>query len=128
MAATFDPSLSTARDRIRDRVGDTNTAAPFKPDETYDAYLAQHEQNERRATIAILDALIARASLDPSEVSVENGETVKWADLTKTWRAMRGQLQAEEDLANAAGVGYRVLRPERGGACRGEYTRPRCQD
>ncbi len=40
MAATFDPSLATPKDRIRQRLGDTDTASALIQDETIAAILA----------------------------------------------------------------------------------------
>lgn len=118
----FDPALTTAIDRMRDALGDVNDAAPYKPDATYTAYLATNGNDERKATIALAEAMIVQYGLEPDEVVVENGETTKWADKVKVWRDLVARLRGEIELEQTrASGGLRTLRPTRGDCRHGEY-------
>ena len=56
---TFDSSLATVRDRIRFRVGDTETNAEFFPDATYDAIITETGATSTNYLVAALE--MARA-------------------------------------------------------------------
>ena len=69
MAATFDPSLDTAKDRLRLRVfdsspvdGDGNLTDPLLQDETYEAMLAAYGDDEDLAYAALFPAAHAAAA------------------------------------------------------------------
>jgi hypothetical protein len=59
MAASFDPTLSTDRDKVRSRLGDTDPADALLTDEEIDAYLTI-EGTLRLATIACCKAILAK--------------------------------------------------------------------
>lgn len=96
MAATYDPTLSSIRDRLRFTLGDTDTTNPINPDETYDAVLSIHDNHEKRAAVALLDGMITRFAQLPNETATDSGQyRVKWTDRIKAWQAMRARLEAE---------------------------------
>jgi hypothetical protein len=76
MVATYDSSLSTALDRIRKEVGDTDTAAAVNQDEEIEALVARYGEGE--ATARVAESMIALFAQDPDHFSVVGGITVTW--------------------------------------------------
>ena len=136
MATTFEPSLATARDRLRFDLGDTNVGV-VKPagadplqlpadDAVYDGVLARRGNDERRATLDLAEALIAKYAQLETKAAVEGVESAEWGNRLAAWRELakrlRGELAAEEAAAPGGGS-FRVMRPHRpGDARRAEYV------
>lgn len=68
MAATFDPTLPTAKDRIRQRIGDTDVTAARIQDETIAAYLAGNLSELGVARQLCLDLAAYYAGLGDSNI------------------------------------------------------------
>lgn len=134
--ASFDPTLSTAKDRMRLLLGDTDVqrakavdadvmALPVD-DAVYLGILAGQSQDERRATIALADALVVKHSQQETKASIDGVESAEWGNLLAGWREVASRLRAEIAAEAAAETarqraGFRVLRPTRGGEQGGEY-------
>jgi hypothetical protein len=138
--ATFSPSMQTAKDRMRFKLGDTNVnvekaatadamALPVD-DDVYLGLLAYHGEDERQATIELAEALVSKYAQQETEAAVEGQESAKWGNLLAGWRGvatrLRAEIAAEETRRRA---GFSVLRPTRAGAARegGEYYAGRCR-
>ena len=60
MAWSYSDSLTTDRDKIRLRIGDTDTNDQILPNETIDALLTEHSSDVMLATISCVRAIIAK--------------------------------------------------------------------
>ena len=92
---SYDPTLATARDKLRFRLGDVNTAAELLPDATYTAALDAHDDDETAAALQLLDGLIALYAQMPSKTSTDAGASVEWKDRLEAWKALRTRLLAD---------------------------------
>jgi hypothetical protein len=70
MSWSFDDSLSTNRDKVRLRIGDTNTNDQILSNETIDALLTEHSSDVMLATISSVRAIIAKYSRNMSRSAV----------------------------------------------------------
>lgn len=96
MAATFDWGLGRALDRVRFALGDTEVAEALLPDESYEATLATYDDDERRATLVLAEALIARYAREPEKVVVEDSRVeVAWGERLTAWVALVARLRVE---------------------------------
>lgn len=127
MSATYNPSLATPTDRMRLALGDTNTDAPLRPDDTYAAMLAHHGGDERKAKIELADGLVTQYAQMPSRLELAgDGGAAEWKDRLGAWSSLAKRLRDEIErdaraAAARAASGFRVLRPTRDGCVRGEY-------
>lgn len=121
MAATFDPALTDALDRLRFRLGDTDTTNALLPDETITALLTLHSDDEDLAALALARGLIQRYAQEPTSVSVD-GMSVSWGERVESWRA----LVADLVLVTGTQPGLRIRRLSRPTLIAGldEYGRP----
>jgi len=62
MAWSFNESLSTDRDKVRLKIGDTDTNDQILANETIDAILTEHSSDVMLATISCVRAIIAKYS------------------------------------------------------------------
>lgn len=62
MAWSYSDSLSTDRDKIRLKIGDTDTNDQILPNETIDALLTEHSDDVMLTTISCVRAIIAKYS------------------------------------------------------------------
>ena len=62
MSWSFNESLTTDRDKVRLRIGDTNTDDQILSNETVDALLTEHSDDVMLATISCVRAIIAKYS------------------------------------------------------------------
>lgn len=102
MSATYDPTLTTALDRMRFHLGDTTVVpeeSALVPDETYTALLTL--QGEALATATLAEGLAARFAQEPGLVTV-NGKTISWKDRVSTWLELARRLRADGASALAA--------------------------
>ena len=60
MAWSFNESLTTDRDKVRLRIGDTDTNDQILSNETIDALLTEHSSDVMLATISCVRAIIAK--------------------------------------------------------------------
>lgn len=128
MTTTFDPALTSAKDRMRFDLGDTNVgvvkAAGADPlqlpvdDAVYAGVLARRGGSERLASIDLAEALIAKYAQMETKASVEGVESAEWANRLVGWRALttrlRGELAAEAPTVAGRGS-FSVARPTRPG-------------
>lgn len=122
---SYDPSLTTQRDRLRFQLGDIDPDAELLPDETYDAVLAQYANDERQSTITLATSLINRYAQMPNKVVTAGGSDVTWTNRVAGWQELIKRLRAETERDQAvAASGLRTLRPRRAGSSeRAEYRR-----
>lgn len=117
MSASYDPTLPSAQDRMRQLLGDTNVSpaeSALIPDETYQARLTEH--GETLATAILAESLAARFGQEPTSVG-SDGETYNWSDRAKTWLELAARLRdtlaaAAVAGASSAGQTARVYRPD----------------
>lgn len=110
MGFSYDAALVTARDRLRFAVGDTVADEVLLDDETYDAVLAWHGDNEDTATRAIASALLARYAREPDRIEDDLGLQVIWQNRLKGWQ----QLASATAASSATASGFRTRSPSRG--------------
>lgn len=96
MAATYDPTLPTAKDRVRYALGDTNVAAALEQDETYVANLTLYSESLAIAVMA--EALAARFAQKPDSFGTD-GLNVTWRERVKTWLALATTMRANATAA-----------------------------
>lgn len=97
MAATYDNTLPTAKDRIRHQVADTDMANPLRPDEEYLAALANAgsaTNAEALATLAMAQSLASEYAQLPTTIS-DDGTALSWSDRVKTWLALVSRIEGE---------------------------------
>lgn len=100
---SYDPELSSNRDKVRALVGDTNEDNEFFDDDHYDAVEAQQGSFERY-TAFIADELDALLALEPDRVSLPDGTSVSY---TRTnLKALAARMRA-----TAAATTARVTAP-----------------
>lgn len=127
MAATYDSTLPTAKDRLRHSLGDTDVTAPLRGDETYEALLAAYAEPE--ATAVLAEALAAEYGQQPDTIT-DNGTTISWRSRVSTWLALAARLRAAlAETAATVSSQLHTLQPRRGDWWgnddeRSEYARP----
>jgi hypothetical protein len=105
---SFDPTLPTARDRIRHLLGDTDAAQPLLADETIDAAVAQ--SGESLATATLAEGLAADYARRPSSFGT-TGLSVSWANRVPTWLELAARFRA----ASGGSGGVSVVQATRAG-------------
>lgn len=122
---SFDPSLSTVRDRIRMIVGDTSNDedAEFFIDESYDAVISQHS-NWKIAAAVMAEGVAVQIEQDPSSFTAVGDMSVGWSDRTRslreTARRLRSEAAAEDTAIDNSIVSVPLVRHRSGGAA--EYV------
>ncbi len=108
----FNPSLSTARDRVRLAVGDTGST-PLMPggETTYDALIAA-ASSEAAAVTASARALAAYYATQPDSIS-SSGESLSWRERVSQWNRIGagGGGVTPGTIATTAG-GESIVTPE----------------
>ena len=110
--ATFDPTLPTDLDRMRDALGDVDTDAALAPDATYLTRLADADDDWRLAAAAMARSFASRAAAKPESLSGDGVGSITWGDRAKRWLAIAGHLEAEAARLNRSG-GFWDADPER---------------
>lgn len=103
MSASYDPTLTTALDRMRLRLGDTDVEPEedaLAPDETYLALLSL--QGEALGTATLAESFAARFGQEPGTVTV-GGDTISWKDRVSTWLELAARLRKDAAAVVAAG-------------------------
>lgn len=127
MAATYDSTLPTAKDRMRHSLGDTDVTNPLRGDETYAALLAAYSETE--ATAVLAEALAAEYAQQPDTIT-DSGTTISWRTRVSTWLDLAKRLRAAlAETAATVSSQLHTLQPRRGDWwCqdeeRSEYVRP----
>lgn len=125
MSATYSNNLPTAKDRMRQLLGDTNMANALRQDEEYLALLAGYT-TETEATAVMAESLAAQFAQEPGYISTD-GVTVQWSDRVKTWLELSARLRkALSELVGTSGKVGRVVKPQNynDSESAGEYVRP----
>jgi hypothetical protein len=98
MAATFDPALTTSRDRARFALGDkhSDTEAgeieePLLQDSTIDAMIAQFGYREGLAQLA--EGLVAEFAQMPDSIT-DDTLRMQWSSRLETWRKLAADTRA----------------------------------
>lgn len=114
MTFTFDPELTSAKDRLRFMVGDTGKASTTEgdltianamlPDETYTAALALSGGDESQAAISVARNLVGRYAQMPDKVTIgpdtfDYGSRIK--ALQQLIRDLAPDSQADEKRSKA---------------------------
>ena len=123
MSATYDSNLTTAKDRMRHRLGDVDMTNALETDETYAAMLALH--GELLGTAVMAEGLAARFAQKPDSLSAD-GNAISWRSRISTWLELARQLRKDDaggGDGNATGGGVMLAR--RGGIPEAEYRRER---
>lgn len=119
---SFDPSLSSFRDRLRLQLGDTSgsESTEFLTDAVYDAAYAYHGNNEPETLVYLAESLIAKFSQTASRINLGDME-FSWRDRMTAWKALVEKFSGILEVS--AGGGFNILRPEREEELP-EYERP----
>lgn len=103
MTASFSPTLDTAKDRMRDALGDRDVPdGALRQDEEYVARLSL-AGSEALATAQMAIGLASEFAQKPDSYSESGGISVRWSERIKTWLALADTLQ--KALATTAGAG-----------------------
>lgn len=111
MTFSYDPTLTTALDRVRHAIGDTDANAPLRQDDTIAAVLDGVGGSETATvattaeTLAIIDlasALAVEFARKPDSFSKSGGISVSWRERVKAWQTLASTLRAS--LATTAAV------------------------
>ena len=123
MSATFSPSLATARDRLRMRLGDVDTEHALLADETYDGAISQYGENGAAAFLAA--ALVAEYGQYPTRTD-ENGVTLDFTDRLRAWQWVVEQANSAPVYASGGVQSASVTLTRRDGwdSRADEYGRP----
>lgn len=119
MTATFNPALTSTRDRLRLELGDTDTSAAVLADETYDALYtlyASEATTTRRYQMTILAlarAILAQVAQQPVVVEVSGAIKVDfrarlplWQSIAARYGALVGDVGAVAGYATAGQLTY----------------------
>lgn len=99
---TFDSSLPTARDRIRDLLGDTDATNPLRWDETYDANLVYYGDSEATVIAKMARSLASQFAQNPSSVSIPGGPSVSWSSRVSTWLDLAKRFESSAEAGGGA--------------------------
>lgn len=122
MAATFDPLLTTVRDRLRFQLGDTNTVEPLLDDTTYEAALAMYP-DWRSAGADLASGLASRFAQEPDSIAISGEITLSWRTRVQRWTQLAAIWTAAVAAdAETAMSKLHSLRPDRDDDERGEYV------
>lgn len=92
MTWTFDPALSTARDKVRLALGDTDTNDQQIPDESIAAMLAAYGDDVGAASVALAESLAAKYARLASDISVD-GASFDYSALVENYRQIATRLR-----------------------------------
>jgi hypothetical protein len=104
MAASYNPALIDALDRVRRIVGDIDMAMPLMQDEEYNAILVAYP-NEADAAATVLENLAAQYANRPQSIAEAGGMSVVWGDRAKTWLALALRLRQLRATDSGSGTG-----------------------
>lgn len=96
---TYDPALSTDRDWMRYRLGDTDDANPIAPDATYDAVLADAD-DWRLAAARMARSFASTYASKPQGLTADDGSGLRYGDRAKAWLSIAAELEAEASRLN----------------------------
>jgi hypothetical protein len=94
MSATYDPSLPSPKDHIRQLLGDTDTTTPILQDETIIAKLQAFGWGEALAQLA--EGLISQYAQEPDTLEESGGMKQQWTARLSSWQALVVRARAGE--------------------------------
>jgi hypothetical protein len=100
---SFDINLGTARDRVRFKIGDTRSAEPLLEDETINALLVIHSNDETRTAVSAARAALAFLAEKTDRTAV--GQTTARSQRFEQMRVILEKLEAD---LNAMRGGLRI--------------------
>lgn len=100
MPTTFDPSLASAKDRIRFRTADTQPGEMLVKDETIAGLLTYHG-DETKALRAVAQHLLAHFGKQVDSAQLGDGVGFTWKERMAIWR----EIVAETGLTLGLGSG-----------------------
>lgn len=98
MAASYDPTLPTIRDRIRHTLADTNMTTPLRQDEEYEAVIGLHTE-WKLAAADMAESLANQFAQEVDTFGESGGVSVSWKERVGAWQATARRLRAEVALA-----------------------------
>lgn len=105
MTFSFDDALTSARDRIRDLVNDTDPDSYLLSDESIDVYLtgAMAQTSETLAAACCLEKMAARVVGRAMSIS-SGGDSTNWGDVAKRYRDQAAALRAADAAGDGSGL------------------------
>lgn len=123
MAATFDLTLPTIKDRMRAALGDRDVPdGALRQDEEYYAQLAI-SGDEALATAVMAEGLAVEYARRVDAFSESGGISVRWGERVKTWLALAKAIRDSYVVSHASG-GVDAVAIRAGGFVTSEYVRP----
>jgi hypothetical protein len=109
MAATYSTALSTAKDRIRFRIGDIDVAtAALLSDEEIAAVLSLKSSDEDAACLMLAKHLLAKHGREVVKIT-QDGQTLDFSERIPVWR----ELVADLEQQSSGGLRVRrIARPQ----------------
>lgn len=123
--ATFDPSLPTDLDRMRDALGDIDVNAPMFPDVTYEAKSVEMGGAWRLAAASMARSLASQANAKMQSFAAGGDLSVTWGDRARRWLDIAAALEAAHHAAHPpvdVDGGVYVAMPTRGEDDAAEYS------
>lgn len=120
--ATFDPTLATAKDRVRRLLGDPDTGQAMLPDATIPGAIDTY--GETGAVIFLAESLAAEYGQLPVTTSAD-GTSLDYSERVKTWQALAKTMRDNPPVpaGQTGGSTFGVTRTERMPADTDEYGR-----
>jgi len=115
MTVTYSPTLSLARDRIRFRLGDTDTGDALLQDEEISAFLTLNGSDEDAALLALAKGLISRYSRLPVSFTAD-GVTMNFGQRISSWREIAGSVDS-----SGSSIRIRTVKPSIANSGRTEF-------
>lgn len=104
---TYDPNLTTNRDKVRSLIGDIDERERLVPDETIAAYLTRFSDNVYYAAAAVCRSLAAWYSRR-SNMQID-GFRIDWSSRAKAFRDLALQLVQDASESDPGGLGTPYL-------------------
>lgn len=126
MAATFDPTLPTARDRIRLLIGDhtfgADPTAALRSDESINSVLTM-TGDYRLAVAELADGLATEYGQEPDSFTATGDMSISWRDRVSAWEELSARMRRAVAAEQGIRDGMRAVRPRRDFIPDTEYQR-----
>ena len=117
---TYDPLLTTDKDRVRHALGDVNVADPLIQDETIVARIVVLG-GWKQAAAELAQGLAARFSLEPDQMSFTGVGSFSWKSRIDSWMGLAASLTSQVNGTALALSLVSSEAPERDGPVLSEY-------